>query len=169
MSTGGGLAQLNTTLAMMDVPGMHRRMFTEIEDFIGSEIIITKQLAESMRETADEEKMHTISTGCIHHGIPAITVVVDGEWSKRRHKHPYNAKSGVTVIFWSYTNKFLFLGVLNKFCSVCATSTSKRAEVPQHKCYCNGSGSSSSMECDIIAEGFSLSESYMFAIHVGDR
>ena len=25
MSTGGGLAQLNTTLAMLDVPGMYRR------------------------------------------------------------------------------------------------------------------------------------------------
>jgi hypothetical protein len=51
MSTGGGLAQLNTTLAMMDVPGMHRRMFTEIEEFIGSEM--TKQLAESIREGKD--------------------------------------------------------------------------------------------------------------------
>lgn len=51
MLTGGGLAQLNTTLAMMDVPGMHRRMFTEIEEFIGSEM--TKQLAESIREGKD--------------------------------------------------------------------------------------------------------------------
>ena len=29
---------------------------------------------------------------------PAITVVVDGGWSKRSHKHYYNAKSGVGVI-----------------------------------------------------------------------
>ena len=171
MSTGGGLAQFNTTLAMMDVPGMHRRMFTEIEEFIGSEM--TKQLAESIREAAEEEKMHAISTGCIHHGIPAITVVVDSGWSKRSHKHSYNAKSGVAVIFGSYSKKLLFLGVRNKFCSVCATATNKKAEVPQHKCYRNWSGSSSSMESDIIAEGFSLSESmyglrYMSVIGDGD-
>lgn len=103
---------------------MHRRMFTEIKEFIGSEM--TKQLAESMREAAEEEKMHAISTGCIHHGIPAITVVVDGGWSKRSHKHSYNAKSGVTVIVESYTKKLLFLDVRNKFCSVCATYSNQQ-------------------------------------------
>ena len=35
--------------------------------------------------------------GDFHQGIPAITVVVDGGWSKRSHKHSYNAKSGVGV------------------------------------------------------------------------
>ena len=59
MATGGGLAQLNTTLAMMDVPGMHRKMYTEMEEFIGSEM--TKQLSDSMRKAAEEEKEHAIS------------------------------------------------------------------------------------------------------------
>jgi len=34
-----------------------------------------------------------------HHRIyPAITVVVNGGWSKRTHKHSYNAKPGVGMI-----------------------------------------------------------------------
>ena len=79
MTTGGGLSQLNTMLAMMDVPGMHRKMFTEMEEFIGSEMM--EQLSDSMRQAADEEKENAISSGRFHQGVPSITVVVDGGWS----------------------------------------------------------------------------------------
>ena len=41
------------------------------------------------------EKQLTIEKGSYHNGVPAITVVVDGGWSKRSHKHSYNANSGV--------------------------------------------------------------------------
>ena len=37
-------------------------------------------------------------------GYPAITVIVDGGWSKRSHKHSYNAKSGVAIIIGKQTN-----------------------------------------------------------------
>ena len=52
-----------------------------------------------------------------HQGIPAITVIVDGGWSKRTHKHSYNALSGVGVIFGKHTGKLLYVGVRNKFCA----------------------------------------------------
>ena len=159
MTTGGGLSQLNTTLAMMDVPGMHRKMFTEMEEFIGSEMM--EQLSDSMRHAAEEEKENAILSERFHQGVPSITVVVDGGWSKRSHKHSYNAKSGVAVIFGQHTRKLLFLGVRNKFCSVCAIAANKGADIPDYKCYLNWSGSSTSMESDIIAEGI-----FPFRTHV---
>ena len=37
MSTGGGFTRLNSTLALMDVPGMQKRMYTDAEEFLGNE------------------------------------------------------------------------------------------------------------------------------------
>ena len=83
------------------------------------------------------------------------------------------AKSGVAVIFGSHTRKLLFMGIRNKFCAVCAVTTNKRMDVPQHKCYCNWFGTSAAMDSDIIAEGFPMSEQmyglrYMSVIADGD-
>ena len=103
---------------------------------------------------AKEEKRHAIATNSFHQGIPSITVVVDGGWLKRSHKHSYNAKSGVAVIFESHTRKLLFMGVRNKFCAVCAVAKNKGIDVPKHRCYHNWSA----MESDIIAESFTLFE-----------
>ena len=171
MSTGGGLTRLNSTLALMDVPGVQKRMYTDTEEFLGNEMRTC--LAQSMQDVAKEEKRHAIDTNSFHQGIPSITVVVDGGWSKRSHKHSYNAKSGVAVIFGSHTRKLLFMGVRNKFCAVCAVATNKGIDVPQHRCYRNWSGSSAAMESDIIAEGFTMSEQmyglrYMSVIADGD-
>ena len=50
-----------------------------------------------------------------HDGVPAITVIVDGGWSKRSHKHSYNAKSEVAIIIGAE---------LGRSCSlVCTTNT----------------------------------------------
>ena len=108
-----------------------------------------------------------------HQGIPAITVVVDGGWSKRSHKHSYNTKSWVAVIFGWDTKRLLQLGVRHNFCCVCAISTNKACAIPTHTSYKNWTGSSAAMESDIIAEGFRLSEQlyglrYMFVIGDGD-
>ena len=46
-------------------------------------------------------------------GVPSITVIVDVGWSKRAHKHSYNAKSGVRIIIGQLTGKLLHLGVIN--------------------------------------------------------
>jgi len=99
----------------------------------------------------------------------AITVVVDGGWSKRSHKHSYNAKSGVAVIIGQQTGKLLHIGVRNKYCSSCAREIPK----DQHCCYKNWDSSSSEMETDIILEGFMQAEQlhgvrYMRFIGDGD-
>ena len=58
--------------------------------------------------------------------MPAITVIADGGWSKRAHKHFYNAKSGVAVIFGAATKKSHFIGIRNKHRSVYSVSEHKK-------------------------------------------
>ena len=111
-----------------------------------------------MAKAGQEEKEHATANSQFHQGVPYISVVADGGWSKRSHKHSYNAKSGVAVIFGLYTKKTFFLGVRNNYCSLCAVAENKGRDPPQHTCYRNWNGSFCAMESDIIAEGFRLSE-----------
>ena len=50
-----------------------------------------------------------IAQGTFHNGVPAITVhvVADSGWSKWSHKHSYDAKSDVGVIFGAATKKLV--------------------------------------------------------------
>ena len=50
------------------------------------------------------KKQLAIEKGSNHNGVPAITVAVDGGWSKRSHKHSCNVNSGVGVIHQVATN-----------------------------------------------------------------
>ena len=133
------------------------------------EAIVSKQLL-----TAGQvERRLAIEKGNYHNGVPAITVVVDAGWSKRSHKHSYNANSGVGVIFGAATKALLFIGVRNKYCSICAINARNDKPIPTHHCYRNWSGSSCSMESDIILEGFRQSEEmhglrYLWLIGDGD-
>ena len=83
------------------------------------------RLEESMLEAGREEKRLAEARGDYHQGVPAITVVVDGGWSKRSHKHSYNAKSGVAIIIGQATGKLLHIGVRNKYCTACAQGASE--------------------------------------------
>ena len=105
MSTRGGLTRLNTTLAHLDVPGMQKRMYSQLEEFLGIEMM--RQLGTSMQEVAEEEKANAVMKNRYHQRVPAITVVVDGGWSKHSHKHSYNAKSGVA---WTSYQETTILG-----------------------------------------------------------
>ncbi len=98
-----------------------------------------------------------------------LTVYVDGGWSKRSHKHSYNANSGVAIIIGKATGKLLYLGVRNKYCAACAQGVSTE----KHQCYKNWTSSSSEMETDILLEGFCAAESthgvrYMRMVGDGD-
>ena len=158
MSTEGGNARLENVLTMMGIPGMRKQLFKRTKDFLGE--AIKNLLVSSMAEAGEREKNLAISSNQFHQGVPSISVdVVDGGWSKRSHKQSYNAKSGVGVVFGLATKKLLFLGVRNKYCSVCAIAEHKEVESPKHLCYRNWSGSSCAMKSDIVVEGFRLSES----------
>lgn len=148
MSTGGGHSHLEETMSVLGVPVMTQRSFIHTEHDIGQ--WWKEKLAESMAEAGREEKRLAQERGSYHEGIPAITVILDGGWSKRSHKHSYNANSGVAIIIGKETGKLLHIGVRNKFCTACARN------IPQdkHKCFKNWNSSSSEMETDIILEGF---------------
>ena len=88
--------------------------FIYLEHYLGA--AFEQLVSDSLLAAGREEKELTIANGYYHKGVPAITVVVDGGWSKRSHKHSYNAKSGFGVIFGA---------------------SSKKSPPPSHQCYWN--------------------------------
>ena len=107
-----------------------------------------------MKSAGEEERTLAISQNRYHQGVPAITVILDGRWCKRTHRHSYNAKSGVGVIIGKETGKILFIGVRNKFCSICSRANNLKQHPAKHTCFRNWNSSSSAIETDIILEGF---------------
>ena len=148
MVTGGGHSHLEETMSVLGVPVMSKKSFINTERDIGG---WWKQMLEkSMIEAGEEEKRMAEERGSFHDGVPAITVIVDGGWSKRSHKHSYNANSGVGIIVGKETGKLLHIGVRNRFCTACTQNIPKE----KHACFKNWNASSSEMEADIIVEGF---------------
>ena len=152
MTTGGGYSPLKETMSILGIPVMNKSCFQRTEKDIGK--WWTAQLEQAMLEAGKEEKKLAEERNDYHQGVPAITVIVDGGWSKRSHKHSYNAKSGVGIIIGQATGKLLYIGVRNKYCSACTQGISK----DKHQCHKNWDDSSSEMEADIILEGFKKSE-----------
>ena len=152
MSTGGGHSTLQESMGTLGVPVMAERHFINTERDIGH--FWQKQLQESMIQAGKEEKRLAEERGDFCEGVPAITVIVDGGWSKRSHRHSYNAKSGVGIIIGHATGKLLHNGVRNKYCTACTQGI----PLDQHTCYKNWDKSSSEMETDIILEGFQQAE-----------
>lgn len=156
MSVGGGFSHLEEICASIGMPCMSSKTYSAIHDTIcdGWE----KAAIKEMEDAAKKEAELAVERGDVdENGTPLITVVVDGCWSKRSYRTQYNASSGVAAIVGFHTKKVLFMSVRNKFCFVCARSTNGK-EIPEHACYKNWSGSSSSMESNIVLEGFQKSE-----------
>ncbi|KAF4529906.1 hypothetical protein B566_EDAN018063, partial [Ephemera danica] len=79
------------------------------------------------------------------------------------HNHYYQIQGQMrALIIGQFTNKVLYMGVKNKYCSRCDYRASKNLQscTTDHACYKNwdNSRSASSMESTIIAEGFCASE-----------
>ena len=139
-------------MSVVGVPVMTKASFIATERDIGNKW--REELLEVMAEAGKEEKRLAEMRGEYHDGVPAIIVIVDGGWSKRSHKHSYNANSGVGIIIGKETGKLLYLGVRNKYCHACAKNIPRE----KHTCYKNWTASSSEMETDIIVEGFMEAE-----------
>ena len=90
MSVGGGFNSLEEFLSVFNIPFvMTQRSFVLTEQMIGK--WWWKLLEESMISAGKEENQIAINKGQYHNNVLAITVIVDGGWSKRTHKHSYNA------------------------------------------------------------------------------
>jgi len=83
----------------------------DIERLLGS--AFEEYLNELMLEAGRERREFVVQNNRYHEGIPAITVVVDGGWSKWSHSHSYIANSSVV------TKKLLYIGVKNKHIKTC--------------------------------------------------
>ena len=86
---------------------MTKKTFVATESDIGKRW--EEKLEDSMKQAAEEEKELAIEQNSYHEGIPSISVIVDAGWSKRSHKHSYNAKSGVGIIIEMKNKKLLHL------------------------------------------------------------
>ena len=169
MATGGGFAPLQEQMSVLGIPVMTKRSFMKTESIVGR--WWSECLEKSMCEAAEEEKQIAVHKQSFHNGVPAITVVIDGGWSKRTHKHSYNAKSGVAIVIGQATGKILHLGVRNKYCSMCNVAENKQIAPPDHECHKNWVGPSSSMETDILVAAFQEAENkygLRYTTYVGD-
>ena len=68
----------------MNVPPRSANQFSSVEDQIG---MWWKEVVRGeMVKAGAEEKRIAIEKGNFHEGIPAVTVICDGGWSKRMNK-----------------------------------------------------------------------------------
>ena len=103
MATEGGHKPFSEMMAVLGVPTMTKKSFMTTEKRIGD---WWRDLFEqSMISAGKEEKEKAIANNSYHQGVPAVTVIVDGGWSKHTHKHSYNAKSGVAIIIGKATGR----------------------------------------------------------------
>ena len=147
MVTGNGPSHLNEFMATLNSPGLSQPSFSAIETDIGKwwhDVLLADMLA-----AGQEERRLAIERKYYHEEVPAITVITDGGWSKRTHKHSYNAAGGVAIIIGKEPKKLLHIGIRNKYCYLCNHKSSK-----PHTCFKNWDQDSQSMEGDIILEGF---------------
>ncbi|XP_063414164.1 uncharacterized protein LOC134696586 isoform X2 [Mytilus trossulus] len=157
IATGNGPSHLNEIMGTMNSPGLSSTSFSAIEQEVGEWWLAALQ--ENMLQVGAEERRIAMENGFFHQGIPAITVITDGGWSKRTHKHSYNALGGVAIIIGQATKKLLHIGVRNKYCYVCSTAEKVNTIPTEHTCFKNWSEDSQSMEADIVLEGFKQAES----------
>ena len=85
MATGGGPNRINETMANLGVPGLSIHAFTSIEHEIGK--MWLSILGDQLLKNVQEERKLAEQLGHFHEGVPWITVVADGGWSKCSHKH----------------------------------------------------------------------------------
>jgi hypothetical protein len=138
VSIGIGFSPTEEFFSSMDVPFMSHKTFAAQNQIVAEKI--KESLWEKMQEAAIEEKQKAIECGDIdENGTPVIAVIADGAWSKRSYRTNYNAASGVASIIGAKTKKKLFIGVRNKYCTVCeriGTQNSEKAD-NDHVCFKN--------------------------------
>ncbi|XP_046407863.1 uncharacterized protein LOC124172467 [Ischnura elegans] len=158
---GGGYSNLSPLCAALNMHCMTAKTYAKYEDKLGE--IIYSVASQEMATAGQEERRIALEEGSFDKdGRPVITVIADGMWGKRSYKTKYDSLSGQAAIVGARTKKVLFLAVRNKYCSYCALRETRSEPIdPAHKVKCakNWDGSSTSMEADIIAEGFAKSES----------
>jgi hypothetical protein len=150
-ATGVSFTQIEHCMNALEIPFIYHRNFRKHE----------KKFQEELREICDdqlkkngkEERKLAVELGQVDSDHVAWTDVYgDGQWSKRSYRQKGTALSGSAVLIGQLTKNPLFVGIRNKFCITCKLNPENK-----HDCFRNWVGSSSSMEPDIIMEGFKKS------------
>ncbi|KMQ88744.1 hypothetical protein RF55_11711 [Lasius niger] len=157
VTVGIGHAQLDELCAAMNIPCMSDKTYIKNREKLVNDF--EKTATENMKMAGEVEKQLALEKNDVINGIPYITVIADGSWMKRSYGNAYDSLSGVGAIIGYRTKKILFVGVRNKFCTICDVAERNGIEPRDHKCYKNfdRNASSTSMESDAIAEGFKSS------------
>ena len=104
MSAGSGASGLSEMLSTMGIASISKTSFTCFEKLIGK--WWQERLDKDLIEAGKEELRLATAEGKFHEGIPSISVIVDGGWSQRSHKHAYNALGGVAIIIGARTSEY---------------------------------------------------------------
>lgn len=98
INTGQGYSSLEQFSATLNLPCMTNPTYQKLHEEVGKQIQNISW--ESTEEAAREEAKLAYDNGDVSKdGIPMITVVADGAWSKRSYKSNYNALSGVVSTY----------------------------------------------------------------------
>lgn len=153
INTGQGYSQLEEFMAVLDMPCYANSSYQKYHEKVYNHLF--DATLDEIKLAGMEEAKLAIENGEMDDQKRAlVTVVADGAWSKRSYKTNYNASSGVASIIGYRTKKCLFMSVRNKYCVICDRASSTNNILREHKCYKNWNGTSTSMESDIIVEGF---------------
>lgn len=137
---GCGFFNLEEFLSILNVPTMSTFFFQKYSTILRDRLEPTS--SKIMSEAIEEEKILALENNDLdEYGLPKITVVTDGAWSKRSYRSNYSALSGVVTLIGYYTRKVLWVGVKNKYCALCERSKDP-IRIQNHKCNKNYSGSS---------------------------
>lgn len=155
VATGIGFSQFEELCSAMQIPVFSPKYYMQQQDKVYESW--EKTAVASMNAAAEEEKKIAIAEGRIKNGYPVVDVYCDGSWCARSYGTNYKAPSGAAAIIGRRTRKVLYIGIKNKYCLVCARASNKNVVPKEHTCFKNFEGSSSSMEAEIMAEGFKSS------------
>lgn len=94
---GIGHTQLVEFSGFLDLPTLSSSCFLRVQSEIAD--IVHAIARDEMKKAGKEERRLSIESGSVDvDGTPTITVVADGQWSKRSYKTKYDALSGVVRI-----------------------------------------------------------------------
>lgn len=90
---GIGYTQLSELMAFLEIPTVSETSYIKIQEGVADTVHDTAW--DEMKRAGEEEKQIALECGEVDvDGIPIITVVADGQWSKRSYRTKYDALSG---------------------------------------------------------------------------
>ncbi|KAI4468275.1 aaa domain-containing [Holotrichia oblita] len=132
VASGSTYGHIKELLSVMDVPVMSAKYFYKIECNLND--VWKDALWQELHTAGEEERLVAIEKGHVIENVPWITVYLDDGWNKRSYGHSYNTASGVAVIIGRATRKVLYVGIRNKYCSICARADNINSEPQAHIC-----------------------------------